>query len=57
MTRFLQHYGTLMGFAVIMVGFTVLLPGTFLAPRNLINVSQQISMLAVAAFARPLLWS
>ena len=51
MIRFLQHYGTLMGFAAIMVAFTLLLPGTFLASRNLINVSQQISMLAVAAFA------
>ena len=51
MIRFLQHYGTFLGFAVIMAGFTLLLPGTFLAPRNLINVTQQISMLAVAAFA------
>lgn len=51
MTRLLQHYGTLTGFAVIMGIFAVLLPTTFLAPGNLINVSQQISMLAVVAFA------
>lgn len=51
MIRFLQRYGTALGFAIIMLAFTLLLPGTFLAARNLINVSQQISMLAVAAFA------
>lgn len=38
-----------MGFAAIMLFFTVQLPETFLTARNLINISQQLSMLAVVA--------
>ena len=34
-----------------MLLFWVLLPGTFMTGRNLMNVSQQVSMLAVTAFA------
>lgn len=50
MTRIFRLYGTLIGFLLICVFFAVQLPETFLAPRNLINISQQISMLAVVAF-------
>ncbi|WP_136658674.1 ABC transporter permease [Nitratireductor sp. XY-223] len=50
MIRILKLYGTLIGFALIIVLFSVLLPGTFLTSGNLINISQQISMLAVVAF-------
>lgn len=51
MIRALQSYGTLIGFGVIVTAFAILLPQTFLTAQNLINISQQISMLAVVAFA------
>lgn len=50
MSRALRLYGTLLGFGLIVAFFTIQLPDTFLTARNLINVSQQISMLAVVAF-------
>ena len=46
----LRHLGTLIGLLVIMLFFAAQLPDTFLTPRNLINISQQIAMLAVVAF-------
>ncbi len=45
----LRHSGTLLGFAAIVVFFSVQLPDTFLTARNLINISQQLSMLIVVA--------
>ncbi|MEE2774773.1 MAG: ABC transporter permease [Pseudomonadota bacterium] len=48
MLRFRQ-FGTLLGFFLILLFFTVKLPDTFLTYRNLINISQQLSMLAVVA--------
>lgn len=50
----LRRYGTLAGFVAIVVLFSVLLPDTFLTGRNLLNISQQVSMLAVVAFAMTL---
>jgi ribose transport system permease protein len=47
----LRQMGTLIGLLLIVLFFAVELPGTFLTARNLINVSQQISMLAVVACA------
>jgi ribose transport system permease protein len=47
----LRRYGTLIGFVLIAIVFTVQLPDTFLTARNLLNISQQVSMLAVVAFA------
>ena len=44
-----RQSGTLIGFAFILVFFTTQLPDTFLTARNLINISQQLSMLAVVA--------
>ncbi len=52
--RRLRRYGTLIGFAGIVAAFTVLLPDTFLTARNLLNISQQVSMLAVVAFSMTL---
>lgn len=49
MTRTLRQSGTLLGFAAIVLFLTVQLPDTFLTARNLINISQQLSMLAVVA--------
>lgn len=49
MTATLRQSGTLLGFAAIFVFFAVQLPDTFLTARNLINITQQLSMLAVVA--------
>jgi ribose transport system permease protein len=46
----LKKYGTLIGFLSIIIFFSLNLPNTFLTSKNLINISQQISMLAVVAF-------
>ncbi len=51
MKTMLRQTGTPIGLLLILLFFTVQLPETFLAPRNLLNVSQQISMLAVVAFS------
>lgn len=49
MLKTLRQSGTLLGFAAIVIFFAVQLPDTFLTARNLINISQQLSMLAVVA--------
>ena len=49
MTKLLRQFGTLLGFVAIVTFFAVQLPETFLTARNLINISQQLSMLAVVA--------
>ena len=49
MRQTLRQSGTLLGFAAIVLFLTVQLPDTFLTARNLINISQQLSMLAVVA--------
>lgn len=49
MNKTLRQSGTLLGFVAIIIFFAVKLPETFLTPRNLINISQQLSMLAVVA--------
>ena len=46
----IKKYGTLIGFFAIIIFFTFNLPSTFLTAKNFINISQQISMLAVVAF-------
>lgn len=49
MIQTLRQSGTLLGFAAILIFLTIQLPDTFLTARNLINISQQLSMLAVVA--------
>ena len=49
MLQKLRQSGTLLGFLLIICFFTIKLPDTFLTPRNLLNISQQLSMLAVVA--------
>ncbi|MEM8822619.1 MAG: ABC transporter permease [Pseudomonadota bacterium] len=44
-----RRFGTLLGFVTIIVIFAVHLPDTFLTARNLLNITQQLSMLAVVA--------
>ncbi len=48
---FAKRNGTLIGVALVIAFFWWSLPGTFISARNLLNVSQQISMLAVVACA------
>jgi ribose transport system permease protein len=49
-----RRYGTLLGVAAVFGYFWFALPDTFLTGRNLLNISQQISMLAVVAAAMTL---
>lgn len=44
-----KQFSTLAGFAAVVIVLWLLLPDTFMTVRNLFNVSQQISMLAVVA--------
>src|SRR5271166_1117342 len=46
---FVRRHGTLLGVALVVVYFWLHLPATFLTGRNLLNISQQMSMLAVVA--------
>ena len=47
--KIVKAYGTLLGFGILLLFFWVMLPQTFMSPRNLINITQQMSMLAVTA--------
>lgn len=49
MTDRLRQFATLLGFILIILLFALRLPDTFLTARNLINISQQLSMLMVVA--------
>ncbi len=51
MITVLRRYGTIIGFAAIVLFFWISLPETFMTGRNWLNISQQISMLAVTAIA------
>src|SRR5271166_7018595 len=46
---FARRHGTLIGVALVVAFFWLHLPQTFLTGRNLFNVSQQMSMLAIVA--------
>lgn len=49
MTSFIRRFGGVTGMLLIVLFFAINLPDTFLTARNLLNISQQISMLAVVA--------
>ncbi len=51
MTGSLRSYGTLACVLMLFLFFWLMLPGTFVTGRNLFNITQQVSMLAVTAFA------
>jgi ribose transport system permease protein len=49
MTALIRRYGGLLGMLAIVAFFAVALSDTFLTARNLLNISQQVAMLAVIA--------
>lgn len=49
MSGLVRRFGGLAGMAAVVLFFAVNLPDTFLTARNWLNISQQISMLAVVA--------
>ena len=49
MPLLLRRYGTLIGFVAVIAFFWFRLPETFLTSRNLLNITQQMSMLAVVS--------
>ena len=53
----LKTYGTLVCFVALVLLFWALLPDTFMTARNITNISQQMSMLAVVAFAMTIVMS
>lgn len=48
--QFLRSFGTLIGFLIIVVFFWSQRPATFMSVRNLLNITQQVSILGVVAF-------
>jgi ribose transport system permease protein len=48
--RFLRLYGTVLGLIAIVVVFWILRPDTFMTVGNWLNITQQVSILAVVAF-------
>jgi len=53
----LRRYGTLIGIALVFVYFWISLPDTFVTSRNLLNITQQMSMLAVVGFTMTVVMS
>jgi len=49
MARWLRRYGTPFGFLLLLGFFWAMLPETFVTSRNLLNITQQMSMLAVVS--------
>ncbi len=49
--RILRGYGTIIGIVLLILFFWISLPDTFMTARNWLNISQQMSMLAVVAAA------
>jgi ribose transport system permease protein len=49
MSSLIRRFGGVFGMLAVVVFFAISLPDTFLTARNLLNISQQISMLAVVA--------
>jgi ribose transport system permease protein len=48
--RLLRSFGTLLGFLLIVAFFWSQRPATFMSVRNLLNITQQVSILGVVAF-------
>lgn len=52
--RILRRFGTLIGFLIVVAVFASQRPETFLTVRNWLNITQQVSILGVVAFAMTL---
>jgi ribose transport system permease protein len=50
LARTIRKYGTLIGIVAVILFFWINIPDTFMTVRNWLNISQQVSMLAVVAF-------
>jgi ribose transport system permease protein len=50
LVRIIRRYGTLVGIIAVILFFWISIPETFMTLRNWLNISQQVSMLAVTAF-------
>ena len=55
MTAHLSRYASMAGMAAIVLGLWIARPDTFLTAQNLLNISQQISMLVCVASVMTLL--
>ena len=49
MTDFIRHYGTLTALILIMVAFSIVSPDAFGSIGNLVNITQQMTLLAIVA--------
>ena len=49
MTGFVRRFGTLAALVLIIVAFSIVSPGAFGSPSNLINITQQMTLLAIVA--------
>lgn len=52
LSKFARTYGTLAGYIVVLLAFTVLAPGRFLTLNNVITILRQIAMLAVISIGQ-----
>ena len=44
-SKVLKNYGTLIGYILVLIAFTILAPGRFMTPQNMIGILRQIAML------------
>ena len=51
MTLLLQRYGTLGAFLLLVAGFSIAVPQAFASTANLLNLLQQVTVLAIVATA------
>ena len=54
MTFFVRRYGTLVALLVIIIAFSIASPTAFGTPNNLINITQQMTLLAIVAIGATL---
>lgn len=57
MTGLLRQYGTLIALVAIIVVFSIASPGAFGSPSNLINITQQMTLLAIVAIGATVVMS
>lgn len=55
--RFFRTYGTLIAGGLIIAAFSILSPGAFASPDNIINITRQISFLVIIAVGATLVMS